>query len=76
MNWFLNLLVRDVIEREIKKEKVQMKPPNEFCLFYGSNEETIICFCDLLAIIFSVKHSMKIITDLFHQKIDESDINN
>ena len=53
-----------------------MKPPNEFRLFYGSNEETIICFCDLLAIIFSVKHSMKIITDLFHQKIDESDINN
>ena len=26
MNWFLNLLVRNVIEREIEREKVQMKP--------------------------------------------------
>ena len=25
VNWFLNLLVRNVIEREIEKEKVQMK---------------------------------------------------
>ena len=28
VNWFLNLLVRNVIEREIKREKVQMKPSN------------------------------------------------
>ena len=27
VNWFLNLLVRNVNEREIKREKVQMKPP-------------------------------------------------
>ena len=27
MNLFLNLLVRNVIEREIEGEKVQMKPP-------------------------------------------------
>ena len=27
VNRFLNLLVRDVIEREIEREKVQMKPP-------------------------------------------------
>ena len=27
VNWFLNLLVRNVIEREIEREKVQMKPP-------------------------------------------------
>ena len=27
MNWFLNLLDRNVIEREIKREKVQVKPP-------------------------------------------------
>jgi hypothetical protein len=26
VNWFLNLLVRNVIEREIEMEKVQMKP--------------------------------------------------
>ena len=26
MNWFLNFLIRNVIEREIKREKVQMKP--------------------------------------------------
>ena len=26
MNWYLNLLVCKVIEREIKTEKVQMKP--------------------------------------------------
>ena len=29
VNWFLNLLVRNVIEKEIKREKVQMKPPYE-----------------------------------------------
>ena len=28
MNWFLNILDHNVIEREIKREKVQMKPPN------------------------------------------------
>ena len=27
VNWFLNLLVPNVIEREIKREKVQMKLP-------------------------------------------------
>ena len=27
MNWFLNLLVRNVIEREIERERVQTKPP-------------------------------------------------
>ena len=27
LNWFLNLLDRNVIEREIKMEKVQMKSP-------------------------------------------------
>ena len=27
MNWFLNLLDPNVMEREIKREKVQMKPP-------------------------------------------------
>ena len=26
-NWFLNLLICNLIEREIKREKVQMKPP-------------------------------------------------
>ena len=26
VNWFMNLLVRNVIEREIEREKVQMKP--------------------------------------------------
>ena len=26
VNWFLNLLVRNVTESEIKREKVQMKP--------------------------------------------------
>ena len=30
VNWFLNLLVRNVIEREIEKEKVQMKPSQVF----------------------------------------------
>ena len=30
MNLFLNLLVCNVIERKIKKEKVQMKPPHDF----------------------------------------------
>ena len=30
MNFFLNLLVCNVIERKIKKEKVQMKPPHDF----------------------------------------------
>jgi hypothetical protein len=29
VNWFLNLLDCNVIEREIKREKVQMKPPIE-----------------------------------------------
>ena len=29
VNWFLNLLDRNVIEMEIKREKVQMKPPKE-----------------------------------------------
>ena len=29
MNWFLNLLVRNVIEREIEREKVQIKPPSD-----------------------------------------------
>ena len=29
MPWLLNLLVRNVIEREIKRKKVQMKPPFE-----------------------------------------------
>ena len=27
VNWFLNLLVRNIDERKIKREKVQMKPP-------------------------------------------------
>ena len=29
MNWFLNLLVCNVIEKEIKWEKVQMKPSSD-----------------------------------------------
>ena len=28
MNWFLNLLDRNEIEWNLKREKVQMKPPN------------------------------------------------
>ena len=27
VNWFLNLLVCNLIEREMEREKVQMKPP-------------------------------------------------
>ena len=39
---FLNLLVRNVIESEIKREKVQMKPPqiwidDQECLVQSSN---------------------------------------
>ena len=35
VNLFLNLLVHNVIEREIDMEKVQMKPPKiRICLFF------------------------------------------
>ena len=35
LNLFLNLLVRNVIEREIKREKVQMKPSPGICLSFS-----------------------------------------
>ena len=37
VNWFLNLLVCNVIEREIKREKIQMKPPkmDDGCIVNG-----------------------------------------
>ena len=33
VNWFLSLLVRNVIEREIERERVQMKPPYVCMIF-------------------------------------------
>ena len=38
VNWFLNLLVGNVIEMEIKREKVQMKPPIECALNFKTKE--------------------------------------
>ena len=40
VNWFLNLLVCNVIEREIKREKVQMKPPLDWFIINLDNLES------------------------------------
>ena len=40
----MNLLVRNVIEREIEREKVQMKPP-KVGQNYDNDEWPIIAFC-------------------------------
>ena len=37
VNWFLNLPVCNVIDREIKREKLQMKPPSELKGIGGRN---------------------------------------
>ena len=38
MNCFLNLLVRNVIEREIKRKKVQMNLPIEFVFVFADRD--------------------------------------
>ena len=48
MNWFLNLLDRNVIEREIKREKVQMKPLYVY-LFHGPSMQQGACSMEYIS---------------------------
>ena len=45
--WYLNLLVRNIIEREIKREMVQMKPPINYSQTFISIHSSSLC-CQLM----------------------------